>query len=74
MKLIDRIPLWILLVLAIGMGIAPPGSQPHLVEKLTMLVNGALTKPLDIFDLFLHGIFPALLVVKLLRMLFLKTQ
>ena len=74
MKLIDRMPLWILLVLAIGLGIAPPGSQPHLVEKLTMLVNGALTKPIDIFDLFLHGIFPTLLVVKLLRMLFLKAQ
>lgn len=74
MKLIDRIPLWILLVLAIGMGIAPPGSQPHLIEKLTMLVNGTLTRPIDIFDLFLHGIFPALFIVKLARMLFLKTR
>jgi hypothetical protein len=73
-KLLDRIPLWILLVLAVAMSIAPPGSQPHLVEKLTMLANGTLVRPIDIFDLILHGSFPVLLVVKLARMGFLKTR
>ncbi|HEY5602192.1 MAG TPA: RND transporter [Gammaproteobacteria bacterium] len=69
MKLIDQIPLWILLVLALGLGIAPPGSHPHLLEKLSMLGNGTLVRPIDMFDLLLHGIFPVLLVVKLARML-----
>ncbi|MCI0506062.1 MAG: hypothetical protein L0Z73_08105 [Gammaproteobacteria bacterium] len=74
MKLIDRIPMWILLLLAVGLGIAPPGSQPHLVEKLLMLADGALERPVDIFDLFLHGIFPVLFAVKVARMVFLKAH
>ena len=74
MKLLDRIPVWVLLVLAVAMGIAPPGSQPHLLEKLIMLGNGTLVRPIDIFDLILHGSFPVLLVVKLARMAFLKTR
>lgn len=74
MKLIDRVSLWIFLVLAVAMSIAPVGSQPHLLEKLTMLFNGTLSRPIDIFDLFLHGIFPLLLVVKVARMLFLRSQ
>lgn len=74
MKLLDRIPIWILLVLAIALGIAPPGAQPHLVEKLTMLGNGTLVRPIDIFDLVLHGIFPVLLVARLARMAYLKVQ
>ncbi|MEJ2178853.1 MAG: RND transporter [Gammaproteobacteria bacterium] len=73
-NLLDRTSVWILLVLAIGLGIAPPGSQPHLVEKLTMLANGNLVRPIDIFDLLLHGIFPLLLLVKLGRMAALKLQ
>ncbi|WP_455367016.1 hypothetical protein [Kaarinaea lacus] len=74
MTLLDRIPLWILLILAVGLGIAPPGAQPHLIEKLIMLGNGTLVRPIDIFDLFLHGIFPVLLVAKLVRMAYLKGQ
>ncbi len=72
LKLLDRTPVWILFVLALGLGIAPPGSQPHLVEKLLMLADGNLVRPIDIFDLFLHGIFPTLLVVKIVRVLALK--
>jgi hypothetical protein len=74
MKLIDRIPVWILLLLALGLGIAPPGSQPHLVEKLRMLADGALVRPIDIFDLCLHSIFPMLLAIKAARMAYLKTR
>lgn len=68
MKLLDRIPLWGLVALALALGIAPLGAQPHLVEKLLMLLDGNLIRPIDIFDLFLHGIFPLLLLVKLWRM------
>ena len=74
MKLLDRIPIWILLVLAIALGIAPPGAQPHLFEKLIMLCNGTLVRPIDVFDLVLHGIFPVLLVAKLARMAYWKAQ
>lgn len=72
MKFLDRIPLWMLIILALGLGVAPLGSQPHLVEKLTMLMNGTLVKPIDIFDLFLHGIFPVLLLLKIIRQLIIK--
>ena len=72
LKLFDKISIWMLLVLALMLGIAPMGSQPHLVEKLGMLINGELVKPIDIFDLLLHGIFSILVVVKLVRMVVLK--
>ena len=67
-KLLDKVPVWILIVLAVMLGIAPLGSQPHLVEKLGMLVQGNLSRPIDIFDLLLHSIFIVLLAAKLIRM------
>ena len=74
LNLLDRTSVWMLLVLALGLGLAPPGSQPHLVEKLIMLANGNLVRPIDIFDLLLHGIFPVLLLVKLARMAAMKLK
>jgi len=70
MNWIDRVPLGILLVLAVWMCIAPwpAAPEPHLVEKLRMLGNGTLSKPIDWFDLVWHAIFPALAVVRLVRM------
>ena len=64
---LDRVPLVVLIVGAVFLGLAPFHPQPHLVEKLTMLFNGTLTRPIDIFDLFLHGTLPVLLVLKLVR-------
>ena len=29
--------------------------MPHVIEKLIMLRNGTLSKPIDIFDLFYQG-------------------
>lgn len=66
-KLIDNAPFWLVAVMAIAMGLAPFHPQPHLVEKLGMLFNGTLVRPLDIFDLFWHGLFPVLLIVKTIR-------
>lgn len=74
MKFLDSIPFWGLLLVALAMGIAPAGAQPHLLQKLSMLVQGSLTRPMDIFDLFLHGIFPLLLLAKLVRMWQQRTQ
>ena len=42
----------VLIPLALVLGFAPFYPQPHIVEKLRMLMNGTLTKPIDIFDLF----------------------
>ena len=69
LKLLDKVPAWILLLLAVMLGIAPLGSQPHLVEKLGMLVEGNLVRPIDIFDLVLHSICIVLLMIKLVRIL-----
>jgi len=72
LKLLDKIPIGVLAIAAIMLGIAPLGSQPHLLEKLNMLFNGTLVKPIDIFDLVLHSIFSVLLIVKLIRIAFLR--
>ncbi len=72
MKWIDRISLAhlvpIALLLALMPAILPPFPEPHLVEKLRMLAEGTLTRPLDIFDLFLHGTPITLLAIRLVRM------
>ena len=68
MKYIDQIPLPILIVIALTLGLAPFSPQPHVVEKLAMLFNGTLSKPIDIFDLLLHGTPWVLLAIKLIRL------
>ncbi len=52
-------------VVAILLALAPFQPEPHLIEKLRMLGQGTLTRPMDIFDLALHGTPLALLLVKL---------
>jgi len=44
----------VLIILSIVLGLAPFYPQPHLVEKLRMLSQGTLSKPIDIFDLIWH--------------------
>lgn len=57
---------WLLAtVLCLTLGLAPFVPEPHIVEKLRMLVKGTLTRPLDIFDLVLHAAPFILLAVKL---------
>ena len=67
MNWLDKIPLHILIVMCLLLGLAPFKPEPHLWQKLNMLVDGTLVKPIDIFDLFLHGTPWVLLVVKLIR-------
>ncbi len=62
MRLLDRIPLPVLVIMAILLALAPVHPQPHLWEKLVMLANGELTRLVDVFDLVVHG-GPLLLVV-----------
>ena len=52
-------------ILVATLGLAPFSPEPHIVEKLTMLANGTLHKPIDIFDLFLHGTPWVLLLLKI---------
>lgn len=68
MKWLDKIPLTTLLIVAVLLGLAPFSPEPHLWQKLKMLAAGELVKPIDIFDLFLHGTPAVLVVLKLLRM------
>jgi len=61
-KLLDKIPYIIIIPLAVWMLLAPFRPMPHALEKLNMLLNGTLTRPVDIFDLFFH-LFPALILL-----------
>lgn len=67
MRWLDRIPLVWLVVLALWMAVAPITPEPHLIEKLRMLGQGLLSRPLDIFDLFIHALPLVLLVLRLWR-------
>ncbi len=67
MTLIDRIPLAVFVVAAVLLALAPFAPVPHLWEKSVMLVNGELARPVDLFDLFVHGAPLVLLGVKLKR-------
>lgn len=66
MKWLDSIPYSLLLPLAVVMALMPFVPEPHLWEKLKMLASGTLVRPIDIFDLFLHGAPLVLLALKLL--------
>lgn len=66
MKWLDRIPYALLLPLAVLLALAPFTPEPHLWEKLKMLFAGTLVRPIDIFDLLLHGTPLVLLLLKLL--------
>lgn len=65
---IDRIPVKALFVVAVFFALVPFQPEPHLFEKLKMLYHGELTRPIDIFDLFMHSLPLALLVIRLIRM------
>jgi len=70
-RFIDRISIQMLVVMTIFLGLAPylpfMLEPPHLFSKLSMLVNGELTKPIDIFDLVFHGAAPVVLAIRLVR-------
>ncbi|PLX90302.1 MAG: RND transporter [Desulfuromonas sp.] len=61
MKLLQVFPYPILIAATLILGLAPFFPQPHLFEKIRMLLSGTLTRPVDIFDLLMHGS-PALLL------------
>jgi hypothetical protein len=66
-RFLDQIPFPALLIAALVLGLAPFVPQPHLWEKLVMLTQGSLSRPVDIFDLLFHAAPSVLLILKLLR-------
>ena len=63
-RLLDHIPFSILAILCLTLGLAPFTPEPHLWEKLKMLADGTLTRPVDIFDMVFHGTPWLLLILK----------
>ncbi|MBK1716111.1 RND transporter [Thiocystis violacea] len=64
---IDRLPLSMFVIIALTLGLAPFLPEPHISEKLKLLSAGDLVRPIEIFDLLLHGLPWVLLMVKLAR-------
>ena len=69
---LDNIPIVPLVIVALFLGLAPFMPEPHLWEKLKMLRAGTLVRPLDIFDLLLHGVPVVLLLLKVGRLVWLQ--
>lgn len=63
-RLLDRLPLSILLILCLTLGLAPFVPEPHVWEKLRMLASGTLSRPIDILDLLMHAAPWLLLLLK----------
>lgn len=68
LRWLDRFPLVWLVLLSLWMLIAPITPEPHVVEKIRMLSQGQLSRPVDIFDLLMHGTPLILLLVRLARL------
>ncbi|HNX22528.1 MAG TPA: RND transporter [Spirochaetota bacterium] len=55
----------LIIIICLTLGLAP-FTPPHIYEKLSMLINGTLRRPLDWFDLFLHGVPWLVLIIKII--------
>lgn len=62
----DLINNWkLLILLCLALGLAPFYPEPHIWGKLKWISGGAIgMKPMDWFDVFLHG-FPFILLIRL---------
>ena len=60
---IAKLPWGLLVIACLTLGLAP-FSPPHIWEKLQMLSKGQLVRPIDWFDLVLHGTPWVLLILK----------
>ena len=67
MKWLDKVSYTTLIIIALLLGLAPFKPEPHVWEKLKMLFDGTLVKPIDIFDLIMHGTPFLLLGLKVIR-------
>ena len=60
--LLAKIPFQMAVIFSLLLGLAPFVPEPHVWEKLKMLADGTLSKPIDIFDLLMHGT-PCLILI-----------
>ena len=74
MTFLYQIPLSMIILAALTLGLAPFVPEPHIWEKLKMLVAGDLVRPIDMFDLAMHAAPWALLLAKLARMVLAAPQ
>ena len=65
---LEKVPLAVFLIVALTLGLDPFVPEPHVWEKLKILFAGELSRPIDIFDLVLHGVPWLLLGLKVLSM------
>jgi len=63
MEYIAKLPWGLVILACLTLGLAP-FFPPHIWEKLQMLSKGRLVRPIDWFDLVLHGTPWVLLVLK----------
>jgi len=63
MEFLTKMPWGMLIIACLTLGLAP-FSPPHIWEKLQMLSKGQLVRPIDWFDLVLHGTPWVLLIAK----------
>jgi len=69
MRWLDRISLLTLAIITIPLALAPFVPEPHLWEKIKMLMAGQLTRTIDITDLLMHAAPVVLLLMKLIRII-----
>ncbi len=67
MKPLKTISWPVVIILCLTLGLAPYIPEPHVWQKLQMLLAGTLSKPIDIFDFVFHGVPWLLLVIKAIR-------
>ncbi len=63
MEWLSKLSWGMLIIACLTLGLAP-FNPPHIWEKLQMLSKGQLVRPIDWFDLVLHGTPWVLLVLK----------
>jgi hypothetical protein len=71
MEFLSKLPWGLLILACLTLGLAP-FAPPHIWEKLQMLAKGRLVRPIDWFDLLLHGTPWVLLILKTIATLIRK--
>lgn len=67
MRWLDKISWTIILLACATLGLAPFTPEPHVWEKLKMLISGELWRGIDWFDLVMHGAPFIILALKAFR-------
>jgi len=64
-KFFIRLPLLPLVIFAFTLGLAPFLPEPHILQKIKLLITGDLVRPIDMADLLLHATPWLLLALKI---------